>query len=62
LLELFFFKISYAPTLNRTQDTNTRYKHVIVIPNEIIEKAFLKSGDDLTASVSKGEIRLKKID
>lgn len=36
------------------------HRFVIVIPNEIIEKAELKEGDSLTAEAKQGEINLKK--
>ena len=35
------------------------YKHVIVIPDRILEKAGLKAGDELQAQAEKGEIRLR---
>ncbi|MEK6855942.1 MAG: AbrB/MazE/SpoVT family DNA-binding domain-containing protein [Nanoarchaeota archaeon] len=35
-------------------------KYVIVIPNELIESADFKEGDELEGESTKGEIRLKK--
>ena len=38
----------------------TYYKHVVVIPEEILEKAELKEGDELVPETKKGEIKLRK--
>lgn len=36
------------------------HKYVVVIPNEIIEEAKLKEGDELEANAKNGEVRLRK--
>ena len=36
------------------------YKYKINLPEEIIQKAGFKEGDDLDAEASKGEVTLKK--
>ena len=37
------------------------YRYTVVIPNELVEKAELKEGDELDADVSKHHISLKKL-
>jgi len=36
------------------------YKYAVVIPNEEVEKADFKEGDELVAESKKGEVRLRK--
>jgi bifunctional DNA-binding transcriptional regulator/antitoxin component of YhaV-PrlF toxin-antitoxin module len=36
------------------------FKWEVIIPDEIVQKAELKEGDELEAEAKKGEIRLKK--
>jgi len=36
------------------------YKYVIVIPPETLKQANFKPGDELSAEISKGEIKLRK--
>jgi len=36
------------------------YKHVVVISPELIEQSGFKEGDELSAEVRKGEIRLRR--
>ena len=38
----------------------TYYKYVVVIPNDIVEKANLKEGNELKAEASKNKIELKR--
>ena len=42
------------------RDGKIYYKHVVVLPNEILEKAGLKRGDEIEANAEKGEIKLRK--
>ena len=36
------------------------FKWEVIIPDEVVQKAELKEGDELEAEAKKGEIRLKK--
>ena len=36
------------------------HKYVIVIPNDVIEKAGFKEGEELKGEARKGEIKLRK--
>lgn len=36
------------------------HKYVLVIPNEIIESSEFKEGEELSAEVKKGEIKIRK--
>jgi len=44
----------------KTDYKRNYHKYVIVLPEGVVEKAKLKEGDELEASVKKGEIKLKK--
>jgi len=46
--------------LSQKRGNKIYYKHVLVIPNEIVEKAELKEGDELEAEASKHHISIKK--
>ena len=36
------------------------YKYELILPNEVIEQSGLKEGDELSAEVKKGEVKLRK--
>lgn len=46
--------------LSKKRGSKIYHKYVVVIPPEVIEKAGLKEGDELSAEASKNKIVLKK--
>jgi len=45
---------------HKTRKDKDYYKYVVVLPEEAINKANFKEGDELEAESKKGEIKLRK--
>ena len=46
--------------LGRKVGDKSYYKHVIVVPDEVLEEAGFKTGDELETDVVRGEIKLTR--
>ena len=46
--------------LSKKRGDKKYYRYAVVIPDEVLEEAGFKAGDELETEVKKGEVRLKR--